>query len=65
MAASVSAVAKESSAARAGELWATSGLTWTQFLEDGADTDKFVKDKVRFHMGKFWAGDVQIPIFQR
>ena len=48
MAAAVSAVAKESTAARAGELWAASGLAWPQFLEDGADADKFVKDKVSF-----------------
>ena len=44
--ASVLALSRESSAARAAELWSSSGLRWEQFLEKGADADKFVKDNV-------------------
>ena len=46
MSASVLALSRESSAARAAELWSSSGLRWEQFLEKGADADKFVKDNV-------------------
>ena len=46
MSASVLALSRESSAARAAELWSSSGLRWEQFIEKGADADKFVKDNV-------------------
>ena len=44
--ATVLAVAKEASQARAAELWAATGLKWDQFLEEGADASAFVKDNV-------------------